>query len=308
MTKTEGADGTVRKTLEDWDAVPNTNPLCDDIDDAARKLGYVFDKTKTAETGAILCGQPGMGKSEAIRQALSAAGLRGLFFKHGDQRQLLDAFEMAHRTRQPLILEEADNVLTSEGQANILKEAMDQAGSRIWTTERRIPDEDGKLVMQFVDIPLTAPLVLTSNKDLRDDRQFEPKMRPHVSALRSRVAPLYIGANRLTAWEYSCYLAICRRMLHKPDERTSISPAIQDRALEWFTTNMLRLENASPRTLKAVAKFISYNPEQPRLWVKDMKAMLVNPDQPDFIPPGGVMPRIFLDRTAVARLCLRRVA
>ncbi|EKY30795.1 hypothetical protein HMPREF0185_00055 [Brevundimonas diminuta 470-4] len=308
MTKTKGADGTVRKTLEDWEAVPTTNPLCDDIDDAARKLGYVFDKTKTAETGAILCGQPGMGKSEAIRQALSAAGLKGLFFKHGDQRQLLDAFEMAHRNRQPLILEEADNVLKSEGQANILKEAMDQAGNRVWTTKRREPDEDGKLVMQVVRIPLTAPLVLTSNKDLRDDRQFEPKMRPHVSALRSRVAPLYIGADRLTAWEYSCYLAICQRMLHKPDERTSISPAIQDRALEWFTVNLLRLEDGSPRTLKAVAKFISYNPEQPRLWAKDMKAMLVSPDQPDFIPPGGVMPRIFLDRMAKARMSLRRAA
>ena len=308
MTKKKGADGTVRETLENWEAVPNTNPLCDDIDDAARKLGYVFDKTKTAETAAILCGQPGMGKSEAIRQALGAAGLKGLFFKHGDQRQLLDAFEMAHRTRQPLILEEADNVLKSEGQANILKEAMDQAGSRIWTTKRREPDEDGKLVMQVVHIPLTAPLVLTSNKDLREDRQFEPKMRPHVSALRSRVAPLYIGADRLTAWEYSCYLAICKRMLHKPDERTSISPEIQNRALEWFTTNLLRLEDGSPRTLKAVAKFISYNPEEPRLWAKDMKAMLVNRDHPDFIPPGGVMPRTFLDRTAVARMSLRRAA
>lgn len=308
MTRKKGAAGTVRKRLEDWEAVPSTNPLCDDIDDAARKLGYVFDNTKTAETAAILCGQPGMGKSEAIRQALRTAGFKGLFFKHGDLRQLLDAFEMAHRTRQPLILEEADNVLKSEGQANILKEAMDQAGRRIWTTERRIPDEDGKLVMQFVDIPLTAPLVLTSNKDLRDDRQFEPKMRPHVSALRSRVAPLYIGADRLTAWEYSCYLAICERMLHKPDERTSISPAIQDSALEWFTVNLLRLEDGSPRTLKAVAKFISYNPEEPRLWAKDMKAMLANPGQPDFIPPGGVMPRIFLDRTAVARMSLRRAA
>ena len=132
-TKTDGAGGVVRRTLEDWEAVPNTNPLCDDIDDAARKLGYVFDKTKTAETAAILCGQPGMGKSEAIRQALGATGLKGLFFKHGDQRQRLDAFELAHRTRQPLILEEADNVLKSEGQANILKEAMDQAGNRIWT-------------------------------------------------------------------------------------------------------------------------------------------------------------------------------
>jgi hypothetical protein len=309
MTKRKGAAGIVRRTLEDWEAVPNTNPLCDDIDDAARKLGYVFDKTKTAETGAILCGQPGMGKSEAIRQALTAAGLEGLFFKHGDQRQLLDAFEMAHRKRQPLILEEADNVLKSEGQANILKEATDQAGRRIWTTERKLPDpETGKLVKQVVHIPLTAPLVLTSNKDLRDDRQFEAKMRPHVGALRSRVAPLYIGADRLTAWEYSCYLAICKRMLHRPDQRTSIPPAIQTLALEWFTTNLLRLEDGSPRTLKAVAKFISYNPEEPRLWAKDMKAMLVNPDQPDFIPPGGVMPHIFLDRTAVARMSLRRAA
>lgn len=308
MTRKKGAAGTVRKTLEDWEAVPNTNLLCDDIDDAARKLGYVFDKAKTAETAAILCGQPGLGKSEAIRQALRTAGLKGVFFKHTDLRQLLDAFELAHRTGQPLILEEADNVLESEGQANILKEAMDQAGRRIHTTERKVPDEDGKLVKQIVHIPLTAPLVLTSNKDLREDSQFEPKMRPHVSALRSRVAPLYIGADRQTAWEFSCYLAICKRMLHKPDEKTSISPDIQNCALEWFTKNLLRLEDGSPRTLKAVAKFISYNPEEPRLWTKDMKAMLVNRDQPDFIPPGGVMPRIFLDRTAMARMSLRRAA
>ncbi len=308
MTKQKEAGGTARKTLEDWEAVPNTNPLCDDIDDAARKLGYVFDRTKTAETAAILCGQPGMGKSEAIRQALGAAGLKGVFFKHADLRQLLDAFELAHRTGQPLILEEADNVLKSEGQANILKEAMDQAGRRIHTTERKVPDDDGRLVKRIVHIPLTAPLVLTSNKDLRDDRQFEPKMRAHVGALRSRVAPLYIGADRQTAWEYSCYLAICKRMLHKPDQRTSVSPDIQNRALEWFTTNLLRLEDGSPRTLKAVAKFISYNPEEPLLWAKDMKAMLVNRDQPDFTPPGGVMPRIFLDRTAVARMSLRRAA
>lgn len=306
MTTTKAVTDSGRRTLADWEAVPNTNPLCDDIDDAARKLGYVFDVSKTAETAAILCGHPGMGKSEAIRQALNAAGLTGLFFKHGNQRQLLDAFSMAHQTGQPLILEEADNVLKSEGQANILKEAMDQAGRRMWTTERRMPDEDGKLAMQIVHIPLTAPLVLTSNKDLRDDRQFDPRMRPHIGALRSRVAPLYIGADRLTAWEYSCYLGICRRMLHKPDERTSISPAIQNCALEWFTTNLLRLEDGSPRTLKDVAKFISYNPDEPRLWLKDMKARLVNPDQPDFIPPGGVMPSVFLDRTAIARL--RRAA
>ena len=97
-------------------------------------------------------------------------------------------------------------------------------------------------------------------------------------------------------------------MLHKPDERNSISPHIQNCALEWFTTNLLRLEDGSPRTLKAVAKFISYNPEEPRLWAKDMKSMLVSPDLPDFIPPGGVMPRVFLDRTAVARMSLRRAA
>jgi len=307
--KTKGASGTTRQTLEDWQLVPQTNTLCDDIDDAARKLGYVFDKSKTAETAAYLCGPPGTGKSEAIRQALKAAGLRGLFFKHGDQRQLLDAFEMAYNTGQALVLEESDNVLKSEGQANILKEAMDQAGRRVWIGKRGVPDpETGKTIQQIVQIPLTAPLVLTSNKDVRDDSQFEPKMRLHISALRSRVAPIYIGADRQTAWEYSCYLAICKRMLHKPDEKTAVSPATQDRALEWFTTNLLRLEDGSPRTLKAVCKFISYNPDEPRLWAKDMKAMLVNPSAPDFIPPGGVMPRVFLDTMATVRQSLRRVA
>lgn len=304
--KTSSPDGVGRATLEDWLSVPETNPLCEDIDTAARKLGYVFDRSKTAETAAILCGQPGLGKSEAIRQALAAAGLEGLFFKHGNLRQLLDAFELAHKTLRPLILEESDNVLKSEGQANILKEAMDQAGRRVWVGKRGVPDpETGKTVQQVVEIPLTAPLVLTSNKDLRDDRQFEPKMREHVRALRSRVAPLFVGAERTTAWEYSCYLAICKRMLHRPDEKTSVSPATQDRALEWFTRNLLRLEDGSPRTLKTVAKYISYNPNEPRLWAKDMKAMLVSPDAPEFVPPGGVIPRVFLDRTAAVRARLQ---
>ena len=38
-TMMKGVAGVVRKTLEDWEAAPLTNPLCDDIDDAARKLG-----------------------------------------------------------------------------------------------------------------------------------------------------------------------------------------------------------------------------------------------------------------------------
>jgi len=76
----------------------------------------------------------------------------------------------------------------------------------------------------------------------------------------------------------------------------------------YFATSRLRPEDGSSRTLRAVTKFICYNPEEPRLWVKNMKAMLVNPDRPDVIPLGVVTPGIFPDRTAGARITLRRVA
>lgn len=151
-------------------------------------------------------------------------------------------------------------------------------------------------------VPLTAPLVLTTNKNMKDDRSFEPKMRPHISALISRSAPIFIAGDRQEQWEYSCYLAICHRAIQRPDERTIVPVAVQNRALEWFTRNLLRLADGSPRTLKAVCKYISYNPDQPDLWERDMKDMIAQPSKPDFLPPPDRSARIVVPEQTVGVL------
>lgn len=297
-----------RATLADWEATPLTNELCRDVEDAARKIGYVVDPTKSAEIVAYVCGDAGIGKSHAIRTALAERGLTGVFRAISNYRDLIKAFEDAHRLRQPLILEESDQVLWSERQANILKEATDAAGRRCISFETRVQDEEGKLHKVTKTVSLTAPLIVTSNKDLRDLSCFDRTMRPHVAALASRSAPVFLGADRETQWEYACYLAICHRMLHRPDERTFVPLPIQDAALRWFTTNLNRLADGSPRTLKNVCKFISYNPGRPDLWARDLRSMIVQPDAEDFAPWGRVAPRTFPTPVAQARAASSKAA
>ncbi len=197
-TKTNGGSRAGRRgSLADWQAVPQTNQLCRDVEDAARKIGYVLDSAKSAEIVAYVCGQAGLGKSHAIRTALAERGLTGCFRAVSSYRDLIKAFEDAHRLRQPLILEESDQVLWSEKQANILKEATDAAGPRRISFETRVPDEDGKLQKVTKTVHLTAPLIVTSNKDMRDLSSFDRTMRPHVAALASRSAPIFLGAASL---------------------------------------------------------------------------------------------------------------
>jgi hypothetical protein len=289
-----------RTSLAEWEAVPLSNALCRDMEDAARKIGYVLDPAKTAEIVAYVCGDAGIGKSHAIRVALRRAGKEGYFRIFNNYLDLIQAFETAAARRQPLILEESDQLLWSERQANVLKIATDAAGERVVHLKVRERDEDGMLVTVTKKIPLTAPLVVTSNKNLTDPSSFDSAMRPHVAALVSRSAPVLITGEREVQWEYACYLAICDRMLHKPDEKTSVAPDVQDKALAWFTTNLNRLVDGSPRTLKNVCKFISYNPERPDLWERDLRPMIGHPDAPDFVAPGG-QPHVFLSEIAKER-------
>lgn len=175
-------------------------------------------------------------------------------------------------------------------------------GSGSISFQARVRDDEGKLVTVLKTVSLAAPLVITSNKDMRDPSTFDRTMRAHVAALASRSAPIFLGADRVTQWEYSCYLAICHRMLHKPDEKASVPLPVQDAALCWFTTNLYRLADGSPRTLKNVCKFISYNFDRPDLWERDLRSMIVSNEAPDFQPPGGSMPRTFPSSIALARL------
>jgi hypothetical protein len=297
-----------RKSLADWQSAPLDNQLCRDAEDAARKIGYVLDPRKYAEICIYLCGEAGLGKSEAIKRALAQLGLTGCFRRISDWRSLISAFEDAERLRQPLILEESDQVLWSRAQANILKEATDAAGRReLYIPTKGLNAATGKVEKYVKTVRLTAPLIVTSNKDLRDLNSFEKPQRPHVAALASRSAPIFLGGDRLTQWDYACYLAICHKMLHKPDERNSVSPQVQDKALRWFTTNLNRLADGSPRTLKNVCKFISYNPDDPDLWERDLRQLLRYPEAPDFEIEEDAMPRIFLSEEATARMKMKQL-
>ena len=276
-----------------WDAVALTNPLFKEAEDAARKIGYVLDPTKPAETVAYLCGQPGLGKTNAIKAALAAAGLVGLFRKIANPNDLIAAFDEASDLGQPLILEESDSVFLSPGQVNILKLATDQAGRREITARLPEIDEDtGKSRTVVRTVSLTAPLIVTSNKDLRNPASFDKKMRDHIAALVSRSKPVYLGAAVPVQWEYACYLAICKGMIERPDEANLAPIAVQNAALEWFTVNLNRLADGSPRTLKEICKFISYNPGDRSVWERDLRPSLVNREAPDFRPPRGIMPKI----------------
>lgn len=290
-----------RSTLKDWESVPKTNELCKAFKLAVRKIGYVLDAEKTARVAAYLCGPPGLGKSYAVDAALKAKGVEGYRPSIRDYRALIRAFEYGVKNRMPLVLEEADHLLRSERQAEVLKIATDAAGPR-WTVVEERKKLGGQWITHCRGVSLATPLIVTSNQDWRDLSSVDKDMRSHVEAIQSRSDPIYLTGNLVARWEYSCYLAIVKRMLWKGLGQKSIPPSVQNLALEWFTINANRLREVSPRTLRDICEHISYNPSNPSYWQEDLQDKLSDKKdhEPDFLPTGGI-PHVFLNDVAVAR-------
>jgi hypothetical protein len=277
-----------RTTLADWQAVAIENRVARDLARAALWAEQVCDGSRPV---AYICGVAGVGKTHAIRQGLHIAKARGLapiYCNPTSYREMVDAYAEAGGKR-PVVFEEADQVFGTERMLNILKIATDEAGPRVYS-------EDGKR-----PVKLDAPTLVASNRDLNDDALFEPKLRPHIQALRSRSAPLVITADPHLLWEYACHLAITKGLIRQNNRGQGISLRIQDAALAWFTEHLWRLDEVSPRRLREIARGIdrywdrehgNWKRGGEEAWRADLQAFLTRPTQDTQVPttPHMVLP------------------
>ena len=235
-----------------------------------------------------------------IAEAMRTTGRKAIIRKPGNFRELLDVFEDADGTT-PVVLEESDHVFSSPRMVNIIKIATDLEGHRYEIIKERVK---GRMFERRID--LSAPLIMTSNRDLTDETLFSPSQRAHIAALISRSQPIYLAAGKRTAWEYSCYLAVKRASLAKrtirnrKGEMTTVPVPVstQNLALEYFTRNLNRLGDAYPRTLRVIRDAIDQHPKEPNIYAADLEDRLVRPNALEFEPE--VMPRIAVAAKEVA--------
>lgn len=73
----------------------------------------------------------------------------------------------------------------------------------------------------------------------------------------SREHPITIDGNRAERWEYTVSLAVLHNLLRKSEDQKVFMPLeVQNAAIVWFTMNLWRLDEVSPRRLKKIAKMM----------------------------------------------------
>lgn len=273
---------TDRTSLEDWQAVAADNPIACDLN---RATSWVEQVCQGSRTVAYICGAAGVGKTHAIGRGLQIAKSRGLepvYCNPATYREMVEAYAEAGGKR-PVVFEEADQIFGTERMLNILKIATDEAGPRVYGQNGKKP------------VKLDAPTLVATNQNLNDDALFAPKLRTHIHAVRSRNVPLVISTEPLLLWEYSCYLAIAKDLIRHNNRGQGISVHIQNMALEWFTQNLWRLDEVSPRRLRGIALGIdryweraqgAWGPGGEAAWRADLQAFLRHPAQSRSVPPN----------------------
>lgn len=246
----------IRNSKNDWDEVGQTNPVAKSVEQIRRQTrsvcaGFI--------SGALIYGGPGIGKSHVIRGETESR--KPLFLRPKDSNDIIEAFIAAGPSR-PIILEEADNVFNTVPMINVMKIALDVNGPReSWDRKHGT-------------VKLHAPVLVATNRDLRNMSLFPKEVRPHIEAICSRVAPICLAGSVEELWEYACYLAISQDMLRFRNGK-AVSLVVQNTALEWFTRNMWRLDEVSPRRLKLVATMIEQYPDKRDFWEADLQPFLV---------------------------------
>lgn len=257
-----------------WRQIETQNPVTGMMNAGIRKLGYMLDDKNNQQNCVVLTGMAGVGKSNSIKRALNKRGVKAVRAKQNTYEDLLAAFEMAARKRVPLVIEEADEFLRSAKQLNVLKLA---TGPR---DERRYPlmqkDDDGHFFERTIN--LDVKLILTSNADWTLPDSFTPAVRQHVKAISTRVTNVHFKATKEELWAYSCCLAINHELLLRPDGGRWFTVADQNKALDWFTRNLNRIDDASPRTLIKILRAVGQNPDDPALWEGDLSDIVAAPN------------------------------
>ncbi len=236
-----------RITEGDWKAVATENPLSKRLATGQRRVQQVLDGFLYA---CYLSGDAGLGKTQTINVATaSRTVLRAV---PRDYHDLLFWFEQSGGTT-PLIFEECDHLFRSERCLNLLKIATDPNGPK--AVRIRVPPRKKGEASTYKTIPLTAPIVFALNGDLSNTSHWPSKCIPHILALLSREQPVIINGDRIERWEYTVYLAVLHNLIRKTEDQKRFIPLkVQNDAIAWFTQNLWRLDEVSPRRLKKIAR------------------------------------------------------
>lgn len=225
-----------RNTYEDWADVER-----DQANAVASAVSLARSSTLAVAEGklqvAYLSGPSGIGKSKAIDDAVSAMGAKPIRGNPHNYRDVIEALRQS-RGKRPVVFDEADVLFRSDRILNALKIATEgKARQRVYN-----------------GASVNAPIFVSTNDDLGDDKLWPRELRPHHQALFNRSAPICIpGGNRADLWEYSVHVAITTPLLWEAQNGDGVPVALRNAALEFFTVNLWRLKVVSPRTLKNIA-------------------------------------------------------
>jgi hypothetical protein len=152
----------------------------------------------------------------------------------------------------PIVLEECDHLFASEGCLNVLKLATERHGQSI---QVYVGAKSARARGTWETVQLTAPVTFTLNNYLTDLAVWPKECRNHIQALCSREPPLTITADRAAQWEYAIYLATVEQMLRYTEGPDQPNPLdIQNAAMRWFSENVWRLSEVSPRRLTKIMR------------------------------------------------------
>lgn len=290
-----------RTTYQDWEDVPKTNPIATKMKLAQRTVENVLN----GETpGAFLAGPPGVGKGHAVKAAFKKLGITD--YEQCNPTSYVDFVRQigaAQRRRVPLWLDEADVIFRRERMLQVLKIALDVAGT-------------GRYGKTNVGAGTTPIIVCTNNSlDLADiGSWWDKNLVHHALAMFNRSTPINITADRLDLWEYTIYLAQTTNLIREDYKGNGISVPVREDAMDWFTRNIYRLDVVGPRTLKRAADQLARKDKLGADCVKEtLDSMLVHTSkaQPPLSPTIARRPPLVVakpPRAAQRRVSSKKVA
>lgn len=267
MTKQNGV--VIRKTTEDWDQVSQTNQVHQDMQRVKR---WVTNTCNGVSRAAIICGEPGCGKTHAIDEAIMAVireGVEPIRVMIRDYEHMLEVFRQS-KGHRPIILEECDSIFKSKRQLNVLKQALDDSE----TAPKFTFTSKGQ-------VNWGAPVVFALNMDIRNDALFDKALVADVAAIRSRVPPVVVTTQPIPMWEYACYLAIRQNLIRyyrKKVKKGKVTKEMasakqQNTVLKFYTDNLFRLADRSPRGLQKIAQAVYLAKTDAEMW-SDLQPLL----------------------------------